>query len=168
MLDRAAHSGSLPQARQLSLVPSQIGFAGEAQALLAVHWTQAPASVPPVTHTGVAGYVVWHSLVPLLQARQLCAVVLQNGVAPEQLAFDVHCTQLFDAVSQTLPLGQWPLPVQATQAPVAVLHAGVVEDRAEHWLSAVQAAQLPPEQIGVVGPVHWPLALQFAHAPAAQ
>jgi hypothetical protein len=159
--------GLCVQARQLSLVESQMGVVLE-QLVLAVHCTQAPDSAPVVAHTGVVGCAVMHSVVPLLQARQVCVARLQKGVVPEQLASAVHCTQLFEPVSHTgVPPthSAWLVAVHCTQVPAPELQAGVVALLAEHWPSAVQAAQLPvAPQIGVP-PAHCELAVQLTHWP---
>jgi hypothetical protein len=127
-------------------------------AFVAEHWPQAPLD----WHAGVAA---GHSP-SAAQARQACVVVLHTGVAPPQLALDVHGTQVAVATSQAgvapvhllalvaeqiphAPPGwqagvappQSVSPPQARQACVAVLHTGVVPP---HWAFDVHGTHVPP------------------------
>jgi hypothetical protein len=163
-------SALLVQARQVSVAVLQTGVVPE-QLPLPVHCTQEPARLPVAAHTGVAGARAWHSsgLRPLVQARQACVLVLQNGVVPEQSVLATQRTQVLLVVSQTgvaVP-AQCAFEVQATQAPVAVLHAGAAGLLAAHGASAVHAAQAPPVQMGAL-PAHCELAVQFTHGPPPQ
>jgi hypothetical protein len=58
--------------------------------LVAEHWAQAPEAWQ-------AGAAAGHSASPA-QARQVCVVVLQTGVAPEQSAFPRQVTHVPVAV----------------------------------------------------------------------
>jgi hypothetical protein len=134
-------------------------------ALVAVHWTQAPV-VAQAARRGslrdahsVSGAHAWHfSLVP------------QIGVAPEQVAADVHCTQVFVAVSHA-----GVAPVHAVAAVVAVhcthwpsaRHAGSATLFVWHCRSAEHDTQafFVLSQIGAAAVAHWLSAVHATHLP---
>jgi hypothetical protein len=54
-----------------------------------------------------------------VHAAQVCVVIAQMGVAPEQLVLVRHCTHLFEVVSHTgVVPEQVELSVHCTHAPV--------------------------------------------------
>jgi hypothetical protein len=134
-------------------------------ALVAVHCTQAPV----VAQAARAGsFKTAHSVSPT-QAWHF-SVVPQIGVAPEQVAAEVHCTQVFVVVSHA-----GVAPVHAVVAVVAVhcthwpsaRQAGSATFFVWHCRSAEHATQMffVLSQIGAAAVVHWLSAVHATHLP---
>jgi hypothetical protein len=180
--DRVLHSAFDAQARQAPVPVSQKGVAPE-QLPLPVQVTHWPASAPLVAQMGLPKVDV-HSAADA-QARQVPALVLQKGVAPEQLAFEVQLTHRFvDVLHVAFAPPQSELTVHCTQRPP--VHTGRVASRAAHSAPVAQprhwllvALQMGAEaghcdeashctQAPALGPAvaHWGVELPHSLSPA--
>ena len=135
--------------------------AGQALTFVALHWAQGP--VRQAGSSMVVQAKLWPLPVSPLHATQTPLVVSQIGLEPTHAAGfpAVHSTHLFVAGLQTLVVPVHRIvssAVQATQAPVARLHAGAVvvgqAEGAAEPLSSVQATHAPAALHTGVLPLH--------------
>ncbi len=103
-------------------------------------------------------------LLSWVQATQLLVVVLQNGVAPLQLAFCVHATQVLVCVLQTgvVPL-QLLFWVHCTQTALVL---PLVPEQTEVGLE--QGAEPPQRQLPLTQRLLVPVHSESARQPTAQ
>ena len=184
-------SESAPQARQVCVPPSHVGFAPPQSALM-THWTQVAVAG---LHTGVApvhsvvfvgehaphepfisqaGVAPVHS-VSLWQPRQVCVVVLQAGAAPLQVALDTQATQTPAAVSQagvapvhiaTLVVEQAPHDPEGSHAGVPPPHSPSPAHARHTCVVALHTGALPEQSAFAMQPTHDPVeTLQTAVEP---